>query len=64
MNGGRLATHWFQILQQNGDTSNFTSTFHEDLGYLVGTAFQLGLSFALILCARQFTEWWWKRQKL
>jgi|GEM_PF-6544612 len=61
----QLVTRWFQILQQDsGNPTAMSAEFLRDLGSILGTALQLGLSFALVLGAQKFTEWWWQRQRL
>lgn len=58
-----LIVRWLHILEDNTPFA-ITDTFRADCGRIVGTALQFVLSFALIIKARKFTEWWWHRQNL
>ena len=59
----QLITRWYSILHRN-TYEPITDTFLNNLGSILGTALQFTLSFALILGAKKFTEWWWHRLNL
>lgn len=57
----RLALEWTQILQA---PNTIAENFSKQLGPIIGILLQLILSFALIINAHRFTEWWWHKEKL
>ena len=61
----QLWVRWFQILHREDSTPLMRSdTFYADLGLILGTTAQFVLAFALIIGAKRFAAWWWKRQNL